>query len=137
MSDRKLSQTKGAWCDWDQIVAESWQQPGVAAPYVRGDLPSYVSPVTGKPVEGRRARREDLARSGCREVEPSEARPVYRNLEFCRRKRLPYMGGDIPPPIGAKEARDLAAMKAEQKAKATPAKAEADAPYVRSDPRKR
>lgn len=42
------------------------------------DIPEYLSPVTGKPVNGRRQRNEDLKRSGCRpwegrEVEQREA----------------------------------------------------------------
>jgi hypothetical protein len=40
--------------------------------YIMRDLPEYRSPVTGLPVDGRAARREDLARAGCREVDPSE-----------------------------------------------------------------
>ena len=72
---------------------------GVPMPYVRGDLPTYISPVTGKPVDGRAERREDLARTGCREVDPSEYKPIYRNYEFCQSRRLPYMGGDVPPPM--------------------------------------
>jgi putative FmdB family regulatory protein len=38
---------------------------------VRGfaDLPEYVSPATGKVIRGRRQRRDDLARSGCRPYE--------------------------------------------------------------------
>lgn len=68
-------------------------------PYIRGDLPAYQSPVTGKMIEGRAARREDLARSGCREVDPSEYKPIYKDYEFCQRRRLPYMGGDVPPPM--------------------------------------
>lgn len=43
----------------------------VSAPFVRGDLPDYVSPVTGELVSGRKARREDLVRHGCVEYEPS------------------------------------------------------------------
>ena len=68
-------------------------------PYIRGDLPTYISPVTGKPVEGRAARREDLARSGCREVDPSEYKPIYKDYEFCQKRRLPYMGDAVPPPM--------------------------------------
>lgn len=34
--------------------------------FVAADLPGYVSPATGKWVEGRSARRDDLARSNCR-----------------------------------------------------------------------
>ena len=41
-------------------------------PMIARDIPEYVSPVTGRPVDGRAARREDLKRSGCREVDPSE-----------------------------------------------------------------
>lgn len=40
--------------------------------YVRGDLSGYVSPVSGKWVDGRRARRDDLERSGCRPWEGME-----------------------------------------------------------------
>jgi hypothetical protein len=39
---------------------------------IRRDLPAYRSPVTGDWIEGRAARREDLARNDCREVDPSE-----------------------------------------------------------------
>jgi hypothetical protein len=56
-------------------------RPAIAAPAVFGDLPGYESPVTGKWVEGRRARREDLKRTGSRpwegmEVEKREAAKV-------------------------------------------------------------
>lgn len=40
--------------------------------YVWSDLPAYRSPVTGAWIEGRAARREDLARTNSREVDPSE-----------------------------------------------------------------
>jgi len=42
------------------------------APFIWSDLEGYVSPVGSGWVEGRAARREDLKRSGCREVSPSE-----------------------------------------------------------------
>jgi hypothetical protein len=42
-------------------------------PMVVPDLPGYESPVTGKWVEGRAARREDLKRTGCRPYEGREA----------------------------------------------------------------
>ena len=47
----------------------------VCCPMVISDTPEYRSPVTGKPVDGRRARREDLARSGCVPFEPLTNRP--------------------------------------------------------------
>lgn len=70
-----------------------------AKPYVRGDLKPYKSPITGKTIEGRSARREDLARNNCREVDPSEYEPVYKNYAFCQKHRKPFMGGDVPPPM--------------------------------------
>lgn len=37
--------------------------------FIQDDLPGYESPTTGLWIEGRRARREDLKRSGCRPYE--------------------------------------------------------------------
>jgi hypothetical protein len=37
-----------------------------SGPLVIGDLPSYQSPIDGRWIDGRVARREDLARHGCR-----------------------------------------------------------------------
>lgn len=89
----------------------------VPFPYVRGDLPPYRSPITGQIIEGRKARREDLARSGCREIDPSEFKPIYKNYEFCQKRRLPYMGGDVPPPM-TKDQKAEAKWKREQARKA-------------------
>lgn len=44
----------------------------ILPPAVMPDLPGYVSPVTGKWVEGKSQRREDLRRSGCRPYEKPE-----------------------------------------------------------------
>jgi hypothetical protein len=41
--------------------------------FIQPDLPGYHSPVTGKWVEGRKARREDLLRTGSRPWEGREA----------------------------------------------------------------
>lgn len=45
--------------------------PTPTAPLVSGDLPDYQSPIDGRLISGRAARREDLKRSGCVEYEPS------------------------------------------------------------------
>ena len=66
---------------WDKDAGKMVEAPtresfrGVT---VISDLPEYFSPVTGRPVDGRSARREDLARAGCREVDPSERTTVAR-----------------------------------------------------------
>lgn len=36
------------------------------ASMIQGDLPSYTSPINGKWIDGRKARKEDLKRAGCR-----------------------------------------------------------------------
>lgn len=60
----------------------------VGAPYVVGDLPPYKSPLGTGVIDGRRARREDLARSGCREVDPSEHKVEWRNEAWARKRGL-------------------------------------------------
>lgn len=111
------------------LSAKARKTGKVCRPFVRSDLPIYFSPVTGKPVEGRAARREDLARSGCREVDPSEFKPIYKSYEFCQKRRLPYMGGDVPPPMSRNE--KMAARERKTKVEA----AVAEAPFVRGNPR--
>ena len=90
--------------DRDTYYANKWQKDSqsrsdLPMPYIRSDIPPYESPITGKIIEGRAARREDLAKSGCREVDPSEFKPIYKDYEFCQKRRLPYMGSDVPPPM--------------------------------------
>jgi hypothetical protein len=40
--------------------------------FIQPDLPGYESPIDGRWIEGRRARRDDLARSNCRPWEGRE-----------------------------------------------------------------
>lgn len=54
-------------------------------PYIAGDIPEYVSPVTGKLVDGRAARKEDLKRSGCRELDPSEWSGKFKSEKKARK----------------------------------------------------
>lgn len=53
----------------------------VYRPMVRPDYPGYVSPATGKWVEGRAAHKEDLKQSGCRIYEPGETQAFLKNKE--------------------------------------------------------
>lgn len=41
----------------------------ISAPGVIADIPSYTSPIDGRWIDGRKARREDLKRNRCREWE--------------------------------------------------------------------
>jgi hypothetical protein len=58
--------------DGDLVWAKDYEPPADAGPLVVGDLPGYVSPVTGKWIEGRAARREDLKRTSSRPYEGRE-----------------------------------------------------------------
>lgn len=55
----------------------------IGAPAVQADLPGYLSHATGRWVEGRAARRDDLARSNCRPWEGME----QERKEATKRKR--------------------------------------------------
>lgn len=63
---------------WDERLQRLVEVPvdsrraASAGPAVFGDLPAYESPVTGKIVDGRRARREDLKRTNSRPWEGRE-----------------------------------------------------------------
>lgn len=60
------------------------QRGMVCAPMVVPDTPAYTSPITGKVIEGRAARREDLARSGC--VEAGDMKPKeFRSESFAKK----------------------------------------------------
>lgn len=55
----------------------------LSAPMGFADLPGYESPITGQWVEGRAARRNDLARHGCRPWEGMEQE--QKHAAACRR----------------------------------------------------
>jgi len=72
------------------LVEKSTASQSPSGPFIVSDLPPYVSPVAGDDgrhpvVDGRRARREDLARSGC--IEAGDApRFVERHAEVLAKK---------------------------------------------------
>lgn len=49
-------------------------------PRVFGDFAGYESPASGRWVEGRRARAEDLARTGCRPYEEGEREELQKRV---------------------------------------------------------
>lgn len=69
---------------------------GICLPAIRSDIAAYRSVTTNKVIEGRAAQREDLKRSGCRLVDPSEApAPVCRTKKWARILRMDH---EPPPP---------------------------------------
>lgn len=90
-------------CLWDGTVwnGQAWvpdrgQRFRQAGPYVVSDLPAYKSPLGTGVVEGRTARREEMKRHNCREVDPTEFNAVYRNPKFAKKYGL-ELGGDPLP----------------------------------------
>lgn len=77
------------------VEAVRGPRPPSVFPNIMRDTPEYLSPVTHRPVDGRAARREDLKRAECREVDPSEWRPVAHDESFAARHGLAY---EPPPP---------------------------------------
>lgn len=63
----------------------------VNAPYVWGDLPEYISPLSMKPVDGRRARREEMKIHNVREVDPSERIEGDRKEPALAREEKKYL----------------------------------------------
>lgn len=63
------------------IPAEHYHAAAVRTHLVSGDLPGYQSPIDGAWVDGRKARREDLARNHCRPYEAGEKEHYLKNRE--------------------------------------------------------
>ena len=67
---------------YDPVTKEMYEvgvrDDGPTGMMIMGDLPAYESPIDGKVVDGRAARREDLKRTGCREYDPSEKEHFMR-----------------------------------------------------------
>lgn len=59
-------------------------------PMIQSDLPGYMSVVSNKWVEGRRARRDDLARTGCRPCEPEEGPKYCTTKKWAKRLGLEW-----------------------------------------------
>lgn len=60
----------------------------IRLPFIARDLPAYRSPIDGRVIDGRAARREDLKRNNCVEVEPGmfkNAPQGFRNEKFARK----------------------------------------------------
>jgi putative FmdB family regulatory protein len=55
-----------------EVCGEGLQRVLVYATAVRPDYEPYISPASGKLIEGRQAHIEDLKRTGCRIYEPGE-----------------------------------------------------------------
>ena len=58
----------------------------LTAPVFQVDIPAYVSPASGKVINSRAQRREDLLREGCLENEPGLKEHIEQNAADAREK---------------------------------------------------
>lgn len=71
----------------EPMVTGPWQP---VAPRVFGDLPGYQSPIDGRWIEGRKARRYDLESNNCVEAGDSKPRKL-RNRRFAEKHGLTHL----------------------------------------------
>ena len=75
----------GQWLD--RATGEPMRTPDrLAMPMVISDIPEYRSPIDGRPITSRSARRDDLKRNGCVEYEPS-LKPKHPKFEAFEERR--------------------------------------------------
>jgi hypothetical protein len=75
---------------WDPVrkeLVETAARKPAALHFIQPDLPGYESPIDGSWIEGRRARRNDLARSGCRPYEGRQQEQMEANKVLAERER--------------------------------------------------
>lgn len=71
------------------------------------DYPGYSCPVTGKWVEGRKAHRENLARTGCRILEPGEHETNMRRKREAEEALDREIGESVEAQIEAMSSRQV------------------------------
>lgn len=85
----------GAWRDSNGNVMETPDR--IAVPHIMSDITPYRSVVSNKLIDGRAAQREDLKRSGCRVMDPSEFKPTTaRTKKWADRLKLDHVSDSGP-----------------------------------------
>lgn len=76
----------------DKVTGERMVDPDapLAAPMTFGDTPGYASPIDGKWIEGRRARKYDLESNNCVEVGDRPTRKL-KNKRFAKKRGLEHL----------------------------------------------
>jgi hypothetical protein len=75
----------GQWLDKETGQPLPDVSNGLQSLQIQSDIPAYYSMASFKWVDGRRARRDDLARTGCREVDPSEGPKYCTSKKWAKR----------------------------------------------------
>lgn len=77
----------------EPMLTETERNQPVQAPRVFGDLQGYQSPIDGKWVEGRRARKYDMESNGCidaNDISPAGGRKL-KNERFVEKHNLQHL----------------------------------------------
>ena len=75
----------------DKRTGEPMHKPyegQICAPMICPDIPEYRSPIDGSLISSRSARREDLKKNDCYEIDPPKPRG-FKNARFAAKHGLP------------------------------------------------
>lgn len=94
-----FDRTTGEWIDTEEYLrrraerAPEVPRSALPCPQIMSDIEPYRSPLGNGWVTSRSARREDLKRGNCREVDPSErlktTKPLKRAVKYAEKHGLP------------------------------------------------
>lgn len=87
------------WLDKETGLPAPDVSDGIVTPHLQSDLPAYYSVASNKWIEGRSARRDDLARTGCREVDPSEGPKYCHTRKWAERLKMDHQPWKPEPRI--------------------------------------
>ena len=88
----------GKWRNRDTGEPLPDKSDGLIVPHVQSDYEAYYSHGSGKMIEGRKARRDDLARTGCRPVEPDEGPKYCHTKKWAERLKMDHQPLPKPEP---------------------------------------
>lgn len=89
----KFVKRDGQWVSastGEPMLTEEQRMGPIAMPMIISDIPEYASPIDGRMITSRSERRDDLARNGCVEYEPSlsPTKGKIKNKSFAAKRGL-------------------------------------------------
>lgn len=81
MIERYRLNRDGMWIDKTTGKPMETRGDFVPTPQITRDIAPYMSMASKQMIDGRAAQREDLKRTGCRLVDPTEYKPTYHSKE--------------------------------------------------------
>lgn len=76
----------------EPMLTEEERNAPIPTPQVFGDLPGYQSPIDGKWIEGRRARKYDMESNGCVDANDFSTGPrKFKNEKFAKKRGLEHL----------------------------------------------